>query len=40
LGLSDDAVRHFYQSNDVVMTPEEIPSKLLSLLDRKLINVT
>ena len=40
LGLSDDAVKHFYKTNDVVMTPEEIPSKLLSLLDRKLINVT
>ena len=40
LGLSDDAVRHFYQSHDVVVSPEEIPSKLLSLLDRKLINVS
>ena len=39
LGLLSAAVRHYYKSNDVVNSPEEIPSKLISLIERKIIHV-
>jgi len=37
LGLQNDSVKHYYAANDVVRTPEEIPSKLLSLIEKKVI---
>lgn len=38
LGLCSSSVRHYYKHNDVVSSPEEIPSKLISLIERKIIN--
>jgi cobalamin biosynthesis protein CobT len=38
LGLCSDSVRHYYKAHDVVNNPEEIPTKLISLIDRKVIN--
>ena len=39
LGLCSDAVTYYYKSNSVVSKPEDIPSKLIELIERKLINV-
>jgi cobalamin biosynthesis protein CobT len=39
LGLLSTSVTHFYKAHDVVNTPEQIPSKLVSLIERKILNV-
>ena len=39
LGLLSTSVTHFYRAHDVVNRPEEIPSKLVSLIERKILNV-
>jgi len=39
LGLCSDSVKSYYQAHSVVNNPEEIPSKLLQLIERKIINV-
>jgi len=39
LGLCSNSVKSYYQSNSVVDNPEEIPSKLIELIERKIINV-
>ena len=39
LGLCSNAVKYYYKAHSVVSNPEEIPSKLLELIERKLINV-
>ena len=39
LGLCSSSVCYYYKSNSVVTAPEEIPSKLIELIERKLINV-
>jgi uncharacterized protein with von Willebrand factor type A (vWA) domain len=38
LGLCSDSVKHYYKANDIVSKPEEIPSKLLSLIERKVLS--
>jgi cobalamin biosynthesis protein CobT len=39
LGLCSDSVEYFYKSHSVVNNPEDIPSKLLELIERKIVNV-
>jgi len=39
LGLCSNSVKDYYQSHSIVNRPEEIPSKLLELIERKIINV-
>jgi Cobalamin biosynthesis protein CobT VWA domain/Cobalamin biosynthesis protein CobT len=39
LGLCSNSVQYYYKHNSVVNKPQEIPSKLLELIERKLINV-
>lgn len=39
LGLCSPSVQEYYKSNSVIDIPEEIPSKLLSLIERKILNV-
>ena len=39
LGLCSNSVEHFYKSRSVVNNPEDIPSKLLELIERKIVNV-
>lgn len=39
LGLCSSSVQGYYQSHSIVNKPEEIPSKLLELIERKIINV-
>jgi len=39
LGLCSDSVSHYYKAHDVVRDPSEIPSKLISLIERKVIHV-
>ena len=39
LGLCSDSVEYYYKSHSVVRKPDEIPSKLLELIERKIINV-
>jgi hypothetical protein len=39
LGLCSDSVEYYYKSHSVVRQPDEIPSKLLELIERKIINV-
>jgi len=39
LGLCSRSVQDYYQSHSIVNQPEEIPSKLLELIERKIINV-
>ena len=39
LGLCSEAVEYYYKSHSVVKQPDEIPSKLLELIERKIINV-
>jgi cobalamin biosynthesis protein CobT len=39
LGLCSDSVKYYYKSNSVVQRPEDIPSKLIELIERKIINV-
>jgi hypothetical protein len=39
LGLCSDSVKYYYKSNSVVERPEQIPSKLIELIERKIINV-
>ena len=39
LGLCSNAVEYFYKSRSVVNNPEDIPSKLLELIERKIVNV-
>jgi cobalamin biosynthesis protein CobT len=38
LGLCSDSVKHYYKAHDVVFIPQEIPSKLLSLIERKVLS--
>ena len=38
LGLCDESVRHFYKHHSTVRSPEDIPFKLLELIERKLLN--
>ena len=37
LGLCSDAVTYYYKANSVVREPEEIPSKLIELIERKIL---
>jgi len=37
LGLCSNTVKHYYSAHDVVDKPEQIPSKLLSLIEKKVI---
>lgn len=37
LGLCSDAVTHYYKAHSVVREPEEIPSKLIELIERKIL---
>ena len=39
LGLCSTSVQHYYKANSVVNDPQEIPSKLLELIERKIVNV-
>ena len=39
LGLASNSVAYFYKAHSVVNQPEDIPSKLLELIERKIINV-
>ena len=39
LGLTSNSVAYFYKAHSVVNQPEDIPSKLLELIERKIINV-
>ena len=39
LGICSRAVEAYYSSQSVVSEPDEIPSKLLELIERKLLNV-
>jgi len=39
LGLCSTSVQSYYQAHSVVNNPEQIPSKLLELIERKIINV-
>jgi len=39
LGLCSNSVEYFYKSRSVVNNPEDIPSKLLELIERKIVNV-
>lgn len=39
LGLCSTAVQSYYRAHSVVNDPQEIPSKLLELIERKIINV-
>lgn len=38
LGLCDESVKDFYKHNSTVNQPEEIPQRLLELIERKLLN--
>jgi len=38
LGLCDESVSRFYKHHSTVSTPEDIPFKLLELIERKLLN--
>ena len=38
LGLCDESVKRFYKHHSTVSTPEDIPFKLLELIERKLLN--
>jgi len=37
LGLCSDSVQHYYKSNSVVNEPQDIPTKLLELIERKIL---
>ena len=37
LGLCCDSVKHYYKAHSVVNDPQEIPSKLLELIERKIL---
>lgn len=37
LGLCSDSVKHYYKRNDVVFKPQEIPSKLLTLIEKRIL---
>ncbi|CAB4132842.1 CobT, cobaltochelatase, CobT subunit [uncultured Caudovirales phage] len=39
LGLCSRAVTYYYKANSIVHEPEDIPNKLIELIERKLINV-
>lgn len=39
LGLCSTAVQSYYRAHSIVNNPEQIPSKLLELIERKIINV-
>ena len=39
LGLCSTSVQSYYQAHSIVNNPEQIPSKLLELIERKIINV-
>jgi len=39
LGLCADDVEYYYKSHSVVTKPEQIPTKLIELIERKIINV-
>ena len=38
LGLCSDSVKYYYKAHSVVNNPEEIPSKLIELIERKIVN--
>ena len=38
LGLCSDSVQYYYKAHSVVSKPEEIPSKLIELIERKIVN--
>ena len=38
LGLCSDSVKYYYKAHSVVSNPEEIPSKLIELIERKIVN--
>jgi cobalamin biosynthesis protein CobT len=37
LGLCSDSVEHYYKANSVVNEPQDIPSKLIELIERKIL---
>jgi cobalamin biosynthesis protein CobT len=37
LGLCSDSVEHYYKANSVVNEPQDIPTKLLELIERKIL---
>lgn len=37
LGLCSDSVEHYYKANSVVNEPQDIPAKLLELIERKIL---
>lgn len=37
LGLCSDSVQHYYKAHSVVQEPQEIPSKLIELIERKIL---
>ena len=37
LGLCSKSVEHYYKNHGVVMKPQEIPSKLLTLIEKRII---
>jgi len=39
LGLCHDAVKHYYKANSVVSRPDEIPTMLLQLIEKRILNV-
>jgi len=39
LGLCSNSVRDYYKAHSVVNNPEQIPSKLIELIERKILNV-
>jgi len=39
LGLCSSSVKHYYKANSVVNNPENIPTNLLTLIEKKIINV-
>jgi cobalamin biosynthesis protein CobT len=37
LGLCSDSVQYYYKAHSVVQEPQEIPSKLIELIERKIL---
>jgi cobalamin biosynthesis protein CobT len=38
LGICDFSVKEYYKHNSTVRTPQEIPQRLLELIEKKLLN--
>ena len=38
LGLCSDSVKYYYKAHSIVSNPEEIPGKLIELIERKIVN--